>query len=474
MVRWLLEERGWRKEVEKGEKGEGQEEVQEERGEVRMGEGREKDMEKTEEAEVARKKREEEGRREVAEVIEGAARGRHLDILQWAKEESLLCPPKNYFGNLEVLKWLRKETDYEITARHVTSALRDGNAEILNWLISETPELRKEISEYTGLLAMCWCLPIRKNSMDLLKWVQENFGMLPTRYKTPCNEAALQGNFEIFKYLRNLGFTWTAQTSACIATGGNFEILKWAREHGCPWDEETCSSAVRHFGMLKWARENGCPWNEHVCSEAAQRGKFEILKWVREHECPWNEDTCASAAGSGNLEILKWALEQGCPWDDRVFIDSMEGKHFEILDWVFMNGFGDPGKIFKYAARTGLLDAFEWITKNLPRDACDSDYLARVAVTYGHVHLLEWMENNGVPFPEDFPVIVKNCVHIQVMLWRMKKNIPEEFRGFWREVEEEWMSLLGGEVDMNEKAREVLQDPGKVEDFIMIVKEKLK
>jgi hypothetical protein len=50
------------------------------------------------------------------------------------------------------------------------------------------------------------------------------------------------------------------------ALQGQLEILKWLRENDFPWDEKTCTRAVRggHLEVLQWLRANSCPWNENT------------------------------------------------------------------------------------------------------------------------------------------------------------------------------------------------------------------
>jgi hypothetical protein len=75
-----------------------------------------------------------------------------------------------------------------------------------------------------------------------------------------------------------------------------------------------------------------------------QCGHFEILKWARSQTspCPWDIHTCQNAAGGGHLEILKWARSQTppCPWDRvKTFQAASRQKHIHIQEWMMQNGF---------------------------------------------------------------------------------------------------------------------------------------
>ena len=135
-------------------------------------------------------------------LCEDAARGGHLDVLKWAREND--CP------------W-----DEETCA----NAAGGGHLDVLKWA--------------------------RENGCPWDKWT--------------CAFAAEGGNLEILKWARENGCPWDEWTCAGAAEGDHLEVLKWARENGCPWDRWTCTYAARrgHLDVLQWARDNGCPWDEN-------------------------------------------------------------------------------------------------------------------------------------------------------------------------------------------------------------------
>ena len=76
--------------------------------------------------------------------------------------------------------------------------------------------------------------------------------------------------------------------------------------NGCPYD----SSAVFYMAalkgdldLLKWVREKGGSWNPKICASAAAGGQLEALKWLRENGCSWDHTTCGSAAGGDTLRF---------------------------------------------------------------------------------------------------------------------------------------------------------------------------
>ena len=89
------------------------------------------------------------------------------------------------------------------------------------------------------------------------------------------------------------------------ALSGQLEELKLLRENYTPWDIFTCSAAAwgGHLEVLQWSRANGCPWDWQTCARAAKGGHLEVLQWLRATGCHWNEWTCEQVAKSGNLEM---------------------------------------------------------------------------------------------------------------------------------------------------------------------------
>ncbi len=129
-----------------------------------------------------------------------------------------------------------------------------------------------------------------------------------------CHAAALSGQLEELKLLRENYTPWDIFTCSAAAWGGHLEVLQWSRANGCPWAWQTCCRAAGGtLDLLQWARENGCPWDEKTCTAAAWQGRLKVLRWARANECPWDEDTCLTwAKAGGHLEVQKWVIENGC------------------------------------------------------------------------------------------------------------------------------------------------------------------
>jgi len=125
------------------------------------------------------------------------------------------------------------------------------------------------------------------------------------------------GNVEMFEYMKNnySEIENTEYTFAYAALNGNLENMKWLKENCCPWDEETFVNAALNGNLenMKWLKENGCEWDGLAFYYAALNGNLENMKWLKENGCEWNEETFANAAENGNLDNMKWLKENECP-----------------------------------------------------------------------------------------------------------------------------------------------------------------
>jgi len=78
--------------------------------------------------------------------------------------------------------------------------------------------------------------------LQVLRWAREHGCPL----SGTCEAAAAGGQLDVLKWAREHGCPWGPMTCARAAAGGHLEVLRWAREHDCPWDTLTCDFAATH------------------------------------------------------------------------------------------------------------------------------------------------------------------------------------------------------------------------------------
>jgi hypothetical protein len=157
-----------------------------------------------------------------------------LSFLQWVVDDvkgknKLTYKSMNraaYFGDLEMIKWLREQ---------------------------EAPW-----SEYTCAYAA------KGGHLEVLKYLKEQD--CPWNDEWTCSYAAKGGHLEVLKWLKEQKYIFTQLACSYAAKGGHLEILKWLREQGCPLGKYTCfwASHIKGSELSKWLKENKCYCNGTV------------------------------------------------------------------------------------------------------------------------------------------------------------------------------------------------------------------
>jgi hypothetical protein len=202
-------------------------------------------------------------------------------------------------------------------------AALEGNLEVLKWA-------RKNGAPWDVWTCAC---AAGHGHLTVLKWARENGA--PWDVQT-CRHAAKGGHLEVLKWARKHGALWDEWTCIFAAKNGHLGVLKWVRNNGAPWDVLTCGYAAEggHLDVLKWARRKGAPWDVLTCGYAAKGGHLEVLKWARKHGALWDEWTCIFAAKNGHLRVLKWAKKHKAPWN----IDLIRSTASqEVKKWLEVN-----------------------------------------------------------------------------------------------------------------------------------------
>ena len=108
-----------------------------------------------------------------------------------------------------------------------------------------------------------------------------------------------------------------------VAEMNKLEYLVWLREvKNCDWDERTIYNAAiqGNFELFKYCADNGC-YCHHACTFAAGEGHLDVLKYVHENAqslgfgdcCPSDEMTCHYAHLNNHVDCLNYLIEQKCP-----------------------------------------------------------------------------------------------------------------------------------------------------------------
>ena len=162
-------------------------------------------------------------------ACDGAARGGHLKALEFLRG---LDPPCHW----------DESTSFD--------AARGGHLEVLKWARSQDPPCPWD--EDTCVEAA------RGGHLEVLKWARSQDPPCPWGQCT-CSKAALGGHLDVLKWVRGQDppCPWEEYTCALAAVGGHLEVLKWARSQDppCPWSRSDCrrvASDSNHQHIVKW------------------------------------------------------------------------------------------------------------------------------------------------------------------------------------------------------------------------------
>jgi len=211
-------------------------------------------------------------------ILNSAASYGRLDILEWAHqrgyshaycEDTATCAAKH--GQLAALILLKDHGCPwdEYTCFH---AAKGGHLNILQWARANGCPWWDEWTSHNAA---------KGGHLNILQWARAN-GCLWNENTSAF--AAEYGHLNILQWLRSNGCPWDELTCYHAAKGGHLNILQWARANGCPWNTWTCSYAAHggHLNILQWARENGCPWNI-MAYNIAKGHTGDLWNYVREN-----------------------------------------------------------------------------------------------------------------------------------------------------------------------------------------------
>lgn len=126
-------------------------------------------------------------------------------------------------GQLRILKLIcTPSTDLEKKIYICREAARGGHIDVLRWA-------REEGSPWDATVCM---EAARGGRLEVLRWLRSE-GCPWDEYT--CSEAARHGRLEILKWARENGCDWDYWTCCLSFENERFEILRWTLENGCPY-----------------------------------------------------------------------------------------------------------------------------------------------------------------------------------------------------------------------------------------------
>lgn len=222
-----------------------------------------------------------------------------------------LCINSHY---LELIKWVLKNTNEEISQYAFNMAAYYGNLEILKWLYENRPnESMKEKHHNIMDCASTW------GHLEVVQWLHENRTEGCT--KKAMDLAAKNGQLEMVKWLhknRTEGCTVEALLSA--ANNGHLKILKCLLKY----------KYIKKFSEVDL---------DNVIRYAIQGGNLDIVQWLYKkigYHTKWWPPLIDWALLHGNLSTVQWLYEigEGKNCSEAAMVSALERGNLDAAVWL--------------------------------------------------------------------------------------------------------------------------------------------
>jgi len=267
-------------------------------------------------------------------VVTHAVRANRLDIVEWLTSVGYrwcryASITASYHGHLTLLKWAHANgcmKDDEVDV--VEGAARGGHIDILVWLSENGYQHRGARAAEDAA---------RGGHLCVLQWMEQNDWQRDTR---ACKGAAEGGHLHILEWLYDHGHRWDNEAYKDAMINGHVHVLNWLEKHGGRKEPLHVYSMLQtiaargHLSVLRWIRKRAPGMSlSPIGSMAAAKGRIDMLDWARRKGCKWHSGMCYNAVVCcGDLDVVRWLVEHGCPWDERV--STCASSKPDILNWL--------------------------------------------------------------------------------------------------------------------------------------------
>jgi hypothetical protein len=174
-------------------------------------------------------------------------------------------------------------------------------------------------------------------------------------------------------------------------------------------------------------------------------------------------------AQKGNFKILKWMFTLGCPITPPAICGAITGKipvekKIEILNWMLENPHTPPTEAYTWAAATGDVTIFTWISEHVPRGPSVA-LAATAAAEAGSAEILKILLGKfNSPIPPIDAAIRSGNLEVFKMILESGDLIPEYlmFRYAGKSENFEFLKIFWDCVDKRRGARTAWDNASKV------------
>ena len=225
---------------------------------------------------------------EVNENVMEAVRTRRIGDLYLMVGRTKISVPASISGNekysieagCSVLLPVLNSLGFKISKCLFTTAAKKGNIDAMRWLRKEKDSSWDGNHTFTAA--------VEYGNLDICKWLKKN--------DCPWNVQAFHvasgtGDFALLEWLKEMECPWSVQSYLSPVIKGDLDTVKWLKRNGCPWDDHLFMAAAyyENLELMKWLFSNGCPWDKRTFQVATEKGNLKNLEWLKDNHCPGSE-----------------------------------------------------------------------------------------------------------------------------------------------------------------------------------------
>ncbi|KAL3665748.1 hypothetical protein V7S43_009179 [Phytophthora oleae] len=346
-------------------------------------------------------------------LIDLAASGGHLELLQWLVEQNFLDEEHRVrlsSKHLNINTWL-VESGLECGVEQAfAEACGEGPLPVVWWL-ADYMNMREVVLDVdTAESAMNSAA--RHGHLEVVKWlIKRGLGKGST---LAIHFAAMNGHLEVAKYLHAQDFTGCYQkTLQETAKGGHLAVVQWlwTQFHDDPKADLLCE----HGGDEFFSR--GPPFTNEMTA-AASNGHLEVIQYLhtialtlagkkRKRGGSSMDDVVSEAAINGHLDVVRWVCTHTTVNStEHAMTGAARNGHFPVVKWLHEN---IPHEDFRTvvldkAAFCGDMPLWKWLHTNRPNERW-STIAIYSAARRGHLHVLRWLLDHEILYKDnDFSV----------------------------------------------------------------------
>ena len=293
-------------------------------------------------------------------------------------------------------------------------------------------------------------------SLNAINWIEhflEHFKKQDNKWI--IKHAVIKNNRECIKFIlmNKLDLLGPSATETAALTG-NLEMLKFLRQNGCVWNSRTCTAAAHNGSLecLKYAHFNGCPWDEHTLCEAARNNNIDCIKYAISNQCPlfgdeadsYFEGPCMLAAANNNIECLKLCYNYGCDIEAAIIVAARYGN-LDIVKYIYENYdvSDDFVLLSREAIKSGDLETLKFTHQVIKSSLLEKDnvmycyrkekeHCTLIASTLESPNILNYLIENNIKLDKEclkyaIKACSENCINYILNLPQNVYQIPMDY-----------------------------------------------